>query len=729
MKKKWKFAVISLLFVLFTQVIFASETLAITTIDSNTGPSILSLPSVTTGDISYSDYENIMEIHVNYSEVTSNGGENVIARGVCWGLFEEPDINNSNVTNDGSGIGFYCSDIYDVPPDNDYYIRAYATNASGTAYGEEDWIYIPPLQTIPEVYINYTANNITSYSATAGGYVEFEGNSPVTARGVCWSTSLNPDISGAHSNDGSGVGSFSSLMYPLVPNTTYYYKAYATNDDGTGYGSTYNFMTLTGSPSHFISGTITGANEVIVNLTGTTSSQTITDSNGFYLFLGLPAAGNYTVTPSLPGYTFNPIDRSYTNLTSNQIDQNFVATAPPTYSISGTITGTSSVTVNLTGDATQTTTTDGSGNYSFSGLSAGTYSVTPLKVGYDFSPMWYTYYLTSNQTGQDFTATLSTYTVTGNISGASSVPVYLTGDTSLNTITDASGNYSFPNLPTGNYTITPTLNGYTFNPISRSISNLSENQYNLDFVATFTTLYSISGTISICPLPASIWLRGSLSQSIMTDSLGFYLFSNLPTGNYTTYPVEELDTRFNPSSRSYPNLSSNQENQDFVGYIYESFVIHGTITGASSVTVDLSGEPNQQVVTNENGVYTFTVELDSDCTVTPSKAGFIFSPTSRSYSSIDEDFYGQNYHATTEPTLDAPVNVNIFTENELEGVSVVLSWTAVDGATSYEVWSCTNPAATFPDGWTMESTVSTTEYVELSTAKNKFFRVVAKNED
>lgn len=86
-------------------------------------------------------------------------------------------------------------------------------------------------------------SDITSGSATCGGEVICEGGSPVIARGVCWGTAVNPSLSGQHSQDGSGAGSFVSLITGLAATTTYYVRAYATNGEGTVYGENRQFTT------------------------------------------------------------------------------------------------------------------------------------------------------------------------------------------------------------------------------------------------------------------------------------------------------------------------------------------------------------------------------------------------------------------------------------------------------------------------------------------------------
>ena len=92
-----------------------------------------------------------------------------------------------------------------------------------------------------------TTSEVTEIMGTAascGGSVTSDGGSPVTASGVCWSTSPNPTISDSHTVDGNSSGSFTSSITGLSSNTTYYVRAYATNNVGTAYGDEYSFTTL-----------------------------------------------------------------------------------------------------------------------------------------------------------------------------------------------------------------------------------------------------------------------------------------------------------------------------------------------------------------------------------------------------------------------------------------------------------------------------------------------------
>ena len=85
--------------------------------------------------------------------------------------------------------------------------------------------------------------SITSNTAMGGGEVTSDGGSAVIARGVCWSVTRYPTISNLKTNDGTGIGIFTSSLTGLTANTTYYLRAYATNSEGTGYGKQISFST------------------------------------------------------------------------------------------------------------------------------------------------------------------------------------------------------------------------------------------------------------------------------------------------------------------------------------------------------------------------------------------------------------------------------------------------------------------------------------------------------
>jgi len=87
---------------------------------------------------------------------------------------------------------------------------------------------------------------IIGNTARSGGNITSDCGATVTERGVCWSTNLSPTIFDNKTSDGAGAGEFSSKLVDLSLGTTYYVRAYATNSNGTGYGSTMSFTTKNG---------------------------------------------------------------------------------------------------------------------------------------------------------------------------------------------------------------------------------------------------------------------------------------------------------------------------------------------------------------------------------------------------------------------------------------------------------------------------------------------------
>jgi uncharacterized protein (TIGR02145 family) len=177
--------------------------------------------------------------------VTAEGGVAVTARGICWSTTINPTIALSSKTIDGTGIGTFASSITGLSAGTTYYIRAYATNLVGTAYGAQQTFIT--LADIPTVNTN-AINSITTTTATSGGNIISDGGATITARGICWSTTTNPTIALATKTvDGTGTGAFTSSITGLTANTTHYVRAYATNSVGTSYGTQQTFITSSAS--------------------------------------------------------------------------------------------------------------------------------------------------------------------------------------------------------------------------------------------------------------------------------------------------------------------------------------------------------------------------------------------------------------------------------------------------------------------------------------------------
>lgn len=174
--------------------------------------------------------------------VIKDGGLAVTARGVVWSTKPNPTIDNDTTIN-GSGNGSFTALMTGLTHNTTYYVRAYATNSSGTSYGEQK-SFVTQNGIIS--LITYYANSIKTYSTISGGDIKDNGGDTVIERGVCWSTSSNPTIADSITTDGSGSGIFTSYLTGLSYNTTYYIRAYATNSIGTFFGNELSFTTRNG---------------------------------------------------------------------------------------------------------------------------------------------------------------------------------------------------------------------------------------------------------------------------------------------------------------------------------------------------------------------------------------------------------------------------------------------------------------------------------------------------
>ena len=157
-----------------------------------------------------------------------------------------------------------------------YTYRVYSSNQVGksTLYSNEvtvNTVSGPKLSTT-------SVSEVSAIGAKSGGNITSDGWSPITARGVVWSTETAPTIALAtKTSDGTGTGTFQSTVTGLAGNTKYYLRAYATTSSETSYGEDKVFTTL---PEN----TVVGANGKIWmdrNLGASRVATSSTDSLGF----------------------------------------------------------------------------------------------------------------------------------------------------------------------------------------------------------------------------------------------------------------------------------------------------------------------------------------------------------------------------------------------------------------------------------------------------------------
>jgi len=119
--------------------------------------------------------------------------------------------------------------------------------------------FASPMPTISE----FSFTTFTASGAVTGGEVTATGGGTVSARGVCYSTTANPDIlTGTVTTDGTGTGAFVSTLSGLTDGTVYYVRAYATNSAGTAYGTQVQLLTMVADVEGYLYKTVLINNKV-----------------------------------------------------------------------------------------------------------------------------------------------------------------------------------------------------------------------------------------------------------------------------------------------------------------------------------------------------------------------------------------------------------------------------------------------------------------------------------
>jgi hypothetical protein len=402
-----------------------------------------------------------------------------------------------------------------------------------------------------------------------------------------------------------------SVSPPKVLNFTASFEQHCEGGTAALLGTIYYNYTGASAVTYSVNGKVSdnignGVANVPVVLSGSQTITINTDAGGNYSFTQLLASGNFRLTPSATaGYIISPTTQSVKHLSANQT-VNF--TAVPLYNISGQVVNGSGVpiagvAVALSGSQTGTAFTDNNGNYSFANLRAdGNYTVTPSRTNYGFSPSNRSFNTLSGNTTASFTGTLLTYTLGGRVIdsfgvGISQATVNLSGSQATTTQTDNNGNYSFTNLTAGgNYTIAASKVNYTFSPPSQSFSNLSGSFGSINFTGILKT-YTLSGVIldgSGNSIPGvTVSLSGSQFGTTATDTSGNYSFTVQAGGDYTVTP-SKTSYVFNPTNRSFTNLSANQM-ANFVGVgktiqLSSSSYSVGEGDGRANLTVNRAGD-------------------------------------------------------------------------------------------------------------------------------------------
>lgn len=176
--------------------------------------------------------------------ITSNGNGDIIECGFCYSTQQQPTVENGSKitcyhTSLDMGMGTSITDLTDGTT---YYVRAYAKNAAGIAYSENDADFTTLSVTVPKLS-SVTAENVGRTTAYVSASIMETGNADVTECGFCWATNPFPTV---YDNKIACevANSFKTKLQELPLQTMVYVRAYAVNSKGTGYSAEVSFTTI-----------------------------------------------------------------------------------------------------------------------------------------------------------------------------------------------------------------------------------------------------------------------------------------------------------------------------------------------------------------------------------------------------------------------------------------------------------------------------------------------------
>jgi hypothetical protein len=167
-------------------------------------------------------------------------------RGIVVSKSQKPTVDDMKFKSSITDLGEYKIVVTKLEVNTKYYVRAYTQNEAGIVYGDE--VHFTTLDYTPAKVTTNDIADISFKTARIGGEVIEEGNTSVTEKGVVISREKSPTISDRKLTYGTGLGGYMVVVNELIPNSTYYIRAYCINSKGIVYGGEKSFKTLDDTP-------------------------------------------------------------------------------------------------------------------------------------------------------------------------------------------------------------------------------------------------------------------------------------------------------------------------------------------------------------------------------------------------------------------------------------------------------------------------------------------------
>lgn len=240
----------------------------------------------------------------------------------------------------------------------------------------------------------------------------------------------------------------------------------------------------------------------------------------------------------------------------------------------------------------------------------------------------------------NITVVPTTFVLSGNAGQAGVVLAYTDGSAKT-AIADGMGNFAITVPRDWSGTVTPALAGFTFSPASLTFSNVAANQSAQDFTATAIT-YTVSGGLGASGAGATLAYTDGTAKTATADGSGNFSFI-VSYGWSGTVTPSLTGFTFSPASRTYTNVLANQTAQNYTPTAI-TYTISGALgaTGAGATLAYTDGTA-KTATADGSGNYSFTVSYQWSGSVTPSLAGYSFSPVNRTYTLVQANQTAQDY--------------------------------------------------------------------------------------
>ena len=631
--------------------------------------------------------------------VTSDGGSAVTARGVCWATTANP-VATGNHTTDGTGTGIFTSAITGLAANTTYHVRAYATNANGTFYGED--IVFTTLCAIFTLPFNESFSGTTI--PTCWTNIDNQGSGQVWQFGTITGQSPNPALVGnyAYLNSdfyGSGNSQNADLVSPTIDMSSYsavnlqfkhYFKSFSGSSGTLSYsinnGSTWTVIqtftaTSSANPVTFNQAVAAVAGQAAVkfkwNYTGTygyywgVDDVQITGTGTVTLSVTPPnqnvtsAAGNTPFTVTTTAAWTAASDAAWCTVTPSGTGN---GTLTATYTANGSAASrVANITVTASGASPVTVTVTQGGT-------APTLSVTPPNQNVT-APAGNTSFTVTSNSSWTATSDAAWCTVTpagngnGTIAAAYTLNTLLTGRTANITVTVIG-------LAPVVVTVTQAA-GAPLLSVTPANQNVSSSSGNTSFTVTANINWQVNSDAAWCTVPASGSGNGNFAATYSANTSTTSRIAHITVSGTGVASVIVTVTQ----SGTSPTLSVTPPNQNVTSpagntnFTVTSNSAWAVTSDAAWCTVTPSG--------SGNGTITATYQENTAITARIANISVTVAGLSPVFVTVTQ--------AATTPTLAVtPLNINVSSAAGVVNYTVTTNsaWTA----TNNTFWTTNTPS-------------------------------------